>query len=414
MKRRDFIKTSAVAAGVAGSFKFLPPLMAGASDPERPSERNGAPPEDNRPAEYLHRVQGDPFLPQPPSPARSYPISPMPLAERVARKIVPQRGFCSIAPGNLVRECLTSGNGAMNIELMGDPYAEQILFHHESLLMPWKRPLEAPAVADILPQVRQMVMNGNHRDAISLAVQRMNEGAIKQNTEPHLTIPAFLMQLDLPKTASVKNYLRTVNFENSEIKVAWTDEHGDWLRQTFASRPDNVVVQWLTAPAGQSVNVRISVLKAAEWSMSTGMTVGSHPARGASKGAEAGDVQHDFGAQSLIYKCRLDPTVDNSGYAGVTRVVRNGGSARMDQDTLVIENDSSVMLLTRIEYFPVYNDELGGSSPVGSRKNHAGLRGPFGTPSQGPVGTITCSVTVLPVPVAPATRPWRFASAGRR
>ena len=60
------------------------------------------------------------------------------------------------------------------------------------------------------------------------------------------------------------------------MKVAWTDEHGDWLRQTFTSRPDNVVVQWLTAPAGQSVNVRISLQKSAEWSMSSGMDWGSH------------------------------------------------------------------------------------------------------------------------------------------
>ena len=216
MKRRDFLKTSAAAVGVVGSLKIAPMLAAAESD----SAKTGAPPADNRPAEYLHRVQGDPFLPKPPAPARSYPISPMPLAERVRRKIVPQRGFCSIAPGDLVSESLTSGNGAMNIELMGDPYAEQILFHHESLLMPWKRPLEAPKVADIFPQVRQMVLDGKDREAMALAVQHMNESPIKQDTEPHLTIPAFLMQLDFPKTASVKNYLRTVNFENGEIKVA--------------------------------------------------------------------------------------------------------------------------------------------------------------------------------------------------
>ena len=144
----------------------------------------------------------------------------MPLAERVRRKIVPQRGFCSIAPGDLVSESLISGNGAMHIELMGDPYAEQILFHHESLLMPWKRPVEAPKVADIFPQVRQMVLEGKHREAMTLALQRMNEGPIKQDTEPHRTIPAFLMQLESPKTAAVKNYLRTVDFESSEMKVA--------------------------------------------------------------------------------------------------------------------------------------------------------------------------------------------------
>ena len=312
---------------------------------------------DNRSAEYLRRAQQDRFLPKPPAPVRSYPISPMPLAERIRRKIVPQRGFCSIAPGNLVSESLTSGNGAMNIELMGDPYSEQILFHHESLLMPWKRPLEAPKVADIFPQVRQMVLDGRHREAMTLALQHMNEGLIKQDTEPHRTIPAFLMQLDFPKTSSVKNYLRTINFENSEIKVTWTDERGDWLRQTLASRPDNVVVQWLTAPTGQSVNVRISLQKSAQWNMCSGVTWGSHPKWGATKGVEAGDVRQDFNEQWLVYRCILDPSVDNSGYAGVTRVVGNGGSARMDQDTLVIENASSVMLITRIEYFPDTSDD---------------------------------------------------------
>jgi hypothetical protein len=265
----------------------------------------------------------------------------------------------------------------MNIELMGDPYTEQILFHHESLLMPWKRPLEAPKVASILPQVRQMVMDGKNREAMDLAVQHMNESSIKQDTEPHLTIPAFLMQLDFPKTKLVRDYLRTVNFESSEIKVHWTDEHGDWLRQAFTSRPDNVVVQRLTAPAGQSVNVRISLQKSSEWSMRSGMDWGSHRGISAAdpdlaafvqlaadqrklspKGVEAGKVWQDINEQRLIYKCILDPSVDNSGYAGVVRVVRDGGSSRMKGGTLVIENASSVMLFTRVEYFPDYREDL--------------------------------------------------------
>ncbi len=356
MKRRDFLKTSAVAAGLAGSIESLRPLAANASSAPI-SGPSKATPGDNRQAEYLRRVQQDRFLPKPPTFARTYSVSPMPLAERVKRNIVPPRGFCSIAPGDLVSESLISGNGPTNIELMGDPYAEQILFHHESLLMPWKRPLEAPKVADIFPPVRQMVLEGRHREAMELAVQHMNESPIKQNTEPHRTIPAFRMQLDVPKTTSVKDYLRTVNFENSEIKVAWTDERGDWIRQTVASRPDNVVAQWLTAPKGQSVSVRISLQKSGEWTMTSGVSWGNRPAHGAYKGPEAGEVQLDFNPQRLVYKCRLDPSVDNSGYAGVTRVVCSGGSAKMDQDTLVIENASSVLLLTRIEYYPDYSDD---------------------------------------------------------
>ena len=299
----------------------------------------------------------------------------MPLAERVRRGIVPQRGFCSIAPAEWVSESLTSGNGAMTIELMGDPYAEQILFRHESLLMPWKRPIEAPQVADIFPQVRQMVLAGKEREAIALALERMNESAIKQDTQPHLTVPAFLMRLDLPATESVRDYLRTVDFETGEATVRWTDEHGDWVRQTFTSRPDAVVAQRLMAPPGQTAHLRISLQRSAEWSMVSGMDWGSHPGIGdiapdweafapasrpkapAPKGVEAGDVRQDLNEQRLIYKCVLDPSVDNSGYAGVVRVVRNGGTTRIDGDALVVENASSVMLLTRIEYFPDVSDD---------------------------------------------------------
>ena len=368
MKRRDFLKTSAAAAGLVATLPIESSLAV--AENNAPA---GLPLNDNRPAEYLQRVRGDRFLPKAPT-ARSYSISPMPLAERVNRHIVPQHGFCSIAPGELVNESLISGNGAMTIELMGEPYAEQILFHHESLLMPWKRPVEAPNAADIFPQVRQLILAGKDREAMTLALEHMNKGAIKQDTEPHLTVPAFLMQLDFPKTASVANYLRTVDFESSELKIHWTDERGDWVRQTFTSRPDNVVVQWLTAPAGQSVSVRISLKKSAAWSMVSGMDWGSHlginalaPDRAAfapsptapnpPKGVEANDVHQYLNEQQLIYKCTLDPSVDNSGYAGVTRVVREGGSAHLDGETLVIENAAHVMLLTRIEHFPDYSED---------------------------------------------------------
>ncbi len=350
MKRRDFLAKSTVAAGLAGSANLLPPLGAApTTPPELPAAQ-----EETRSAGYLRRARQDRFLPRPPAirelkGANDVSVSPMPLAERLNRKIVPRRGFCSIAPGKTVSEGVTSGNGAMSIEATCDPYSEQILFRHESLMLPYKRPYEAPKVADIFPQVRQMVLEGKYREAVEFAFQKMEEGPIKRNTWPHPTIPAFLMRLEIPKTTSVNNYLRTVDFESSELKVHWMDERGDWVRRTFTSRPDNVVVQLLTAPKGQSVNARLLLEKSAG-----GMRGGLGRAP---SGSGPSDVQRDFTEQRLIYKCRLDPSVDNSGYAGVVRVVRAGGSARMENDTLVIENASSVMLLTRIEWFADYTED---------------------------------------------------------
>jgi alpha-L-fucosidase 2 len=356
MGRRDFIKKGAIAAIVASSLKLSLPSTASGMSPQESSEITshvsppaGATQEGILSADYLYRTQADKFLPKPPvfAEAKLTPdvrVSPMSLAERLKRNIVPQHGFCSLVPGKTTSEGITSGNGAMHIELTGDPYSEQVLFHHESLLMPWKRPFEAPKVADIFPQVRQMVMDGKYQEAVEFAFKEMEKGPIKPNTWPHPTIPAFLMRLDFPKTASVKNYLRTVNFENSEANIYWNDEYGDWLRRTFTSRPDNIVVQWLTAPKGQSVNVRISLQSSGRGMRLVGNSSGKS------------EVQQDYNEQRLIYKCRLDPSVDNSGYAGVVRVVRNDGSARMDNDTLVIENAASVMLLTRIEWFADYSE----------------------------------------------------------
>ena len=301
----------------------------------------------------------------------------MPLSDRLRRGIVPRQGFCSTIPGTTVSEGLTSGNGHMYIEVMCDPYSEQILFHHESLLVPWKRPFEAPKAAEVFPQVRQMVLDGKYQEAIELAFKEMNKGPIKQNTGPHPTVPAFLMRLDLPKTASVKDYLRTVDFESSEVKVHWSDERGDWLRQAFTSRPDDVVVQLLTAPHGQQVNARIAIQKYSRGRRPGGLFGGN---------IGESEVHTDFNEERLIYKCRLDPSADNSGYAGVVRVVRNGGSARMDGDTLVVENASSVLLLTRIEWFADYSEDKGRSSAAGRRTVESGLPRAPGAAPQGPVG----------------------------
>ena len=358
MKRRDFLKTSTAAAlALAGSQQVLQASTAGepgqSVSPQLsgpPAAKAGLVSDQGLSVSHIGATPEGVFPPKPPVFAASrlspeVKVSPMPLSDRLRRRIVPRQGFCSAIPGAAVSEGLTAGNGAMVIEVMCDPYSEQILFHHESLLMPWKRPFEAPRAADIFPQVRQMVLDGKYKEAIEFAFKEMDKSPVKANTWPHPTVPAFTMHFDLPKTASVKDYLRTVNFESSEVNVYWSDERGEWLRQTFTSRPDNVVVQRLAAPKGQSVNTRIAVEKPAARMRMFGGAGGTS------------EVQHDFNEQRLIYKCRLDPSVDSSGYAGVVRVVRNGGSARMDGDTLVIENASSVMLLTRIEWFADFSED---------------------------------------------------------
>ncbi len=367
MKRRDFLKKSTVAVGLVSTPELLSPLTANESNSPKPLQTSdqislsaGAAQKDNRSSEYLGRIQKNEFLPKPPKlteTSAGIKISPMPLEKRIEQKIVPQRGFCSILPGG---DNLISGNGAVNIEISGNPYYEQIPFSHESLFVPRRRPYEAQKIAEILPQVRQMLLDGKYHEAAKFAYDEWNKSSATQPRGGLGGSPSISMRLEFPKTESVKDYLRTVDFESTEIKIHWTDEHGQWVRRVFTSRPDNVVVQWLTAPKGQSVNVRITISTGGGGArgmggMRTGARMGA--GMGTRGGGGQSNVQTDFNEKRQIVKGRLDPTVNNSGYAGVNRVVCEGGSTKMDGDTLVVENASSVMLLTRIEYFPEYNEE---------------------------------------------------------
>jgi len=341
MKRREFIRTSAVAAGLAGSLKVIPTTVA--AEPEPPKQPKPRA-EENLSADYLDRVRSDPLLPKSPV-SLDAAIPPMALGERVRRKVVPRRGYCSLTPAS---GSLISGNGAMNIELECDPFNERISFRHEMLYAPRRRPSEAPKVAEFFPQIRQLLLDGKYHEAAALGYQKWHESLSPTGGMRFGGGAGFTMRIELPKSAPVKDYLRTVDFESTEVKVRWSDEHGEWLRETFASRPDNLVVQRFSAPAGQRLNVRVSM------SAGGGGRGESGGARGGG-GSQSGG-QMDLNEQRLIYKGRLDPSANNRGYAGVTRVVREGGSARVEENTLVIENASGVMLLTRIDYFPEFSE----------------------------------------------------------
>jgi alpha-L-fucosidase 2 len=358
MKRRKFLRKSAVAAGlvsIPGSFLPLTACKETSQKSSRISGSSGAKQEETRSAGYLRRAQSDPFLSKPPEYVNRT-ISPMPLEERIRRKIVPQRGFCSLAPGG---DALISGNGSINIEVSGNPYTEQIPFSHESLFAPRRKSSETSKIASVFPKVRQMMLDGKYHEAILLAYNEWQKNPVTRGMGG-FGGGRFSMLVELPESASVSNYLRTVDFESTEVKVHWTDEHGDWTRRIFTSRPDNVVVQRLTAPDGQLVNVRIRMSEGAGGrGIRGGQDFAGIRSRAGTQGASGGssNTQTDFNEQRLIIKGRLDPSVDNRGYANITRVVLDGGSAYMDGDTLVVDNALSVMLLTRIEYLPDYSED---------------------------------------------------------
>src|ERR1035438_1451638 len=127
----------------------------------------------------------------------------------------------------------------MYVEVYGNPLAEQIVFHHERLVAPWKgEPMQAPKIASVLPEVRRLILDGQHRKANELALATASQGPTKPLTSNLAEHPAFTLRIDTPEQHAVHDYLRTIDFESGEVKVRWADSAHD-ERRGDAIGPEN-------------------------------------------------------------------------------------------------------------------------------------------------------------------------------
>ncbi len=289
---------------------------------------------------------------KPPVPIRAVAaqelVTPMPLAERIRRHAVPLRGMCSILPARRPVDGLLSGNGKMYVEVYGDPLSEHVVFHQERLVKAWMgKPLEAPKIADILPEVRKLILQGKYREGLEMSLNAAADAGTPPGVENLPEHPAFDMRIQMPEERAVTDYLRTIDFESGEVKVHWKDQYGDWDRRTFVSRPDNAVVQNLSAPQGHPLELRIR--------LDTSSAVGDRgwPHNDELKRFYDPEVRfdRDFNARRLILKGYYITDDGNDGYASVTRVVPEGGTARVEDGALVVQGARSLLLITRIEWF---------------------------------------------------------------
>jgi alpha-L-fucosidase 2 len=288
-------------------------------------------------------------------------ISPMPVAERRRLHVVPLRGTCSTIPAQSAEDGLFSGNGNMNISVFGDPFAEQVQFNDEDIVQPWKmgKPLEAPKIAWVLPEVRKLMLQGEYRKALEISMDAAEKAGPPQGTGYPHEHPAFVLRINSPGRHAVTNYLRTLDFESGETRVTWTDPAGTWERHSFVSRPDNVVAQMIAAPQGSTLNLDIQydtsmVLPTRRRQVTATPTVPrpyQQHAISSEPGASAIRFSKHFRQGDLLLEGRYVVDSGNPGYVGVTRVLASGGTLSAENDTLHVRGAHSLLLLTRIEVY---------------------------------------------------------------
>jgi len=220
-----------------------------------------------------------------------------------------------------------SGNGKMGIMVFGNPLHETVIYNDRgfNLAKNGDRSFAQVSAADI-ETIREDCATGNFAAANALAVSSAHyQGGGEGNRHP-----GYEMQISIPEDGPVTNYSRTCTFRTGEIDVQWTDNRGAWERKSFVSRPDNVTVQYLTAPTHGKITCSIALDGDARMGFPSDMKFDATAAPGL-----------------LNIRAKYSPNPFNAGYEGVTRVVTSGGTQTVDGGVLHIVNADSVIMLTR-------------------------------------------------------------------
>ncbi|GAB3828555.1 glycoside hydrolase N-terminal domain-containing protein [Dactylosporangium cerinum] len=234
---------------------------------------------------------------------------------------------------------LLAGNGKQGIIVFGNPRNETVVFNDKRFFMARSeaRPHRTfnTVSADNINRIRDQLIAGQYQSANQLAADVQGYGGGGEGSKH----PGFKMTMQMPDAGTVRNYVRSTDYANGVVSVKWTDDKGNWQRDSFVSRTDGITVQNLPAPSGQRLNVTLGL------SVDAGMNL-------TNKGVTFTNTSN---VNFLNLRAKYPNGSYNAGYEGVTRILTDG-TKTMSGTNVVVANATYVTLLSLTQrYNGTYN-----------------------------------------------------------
>lgn len=187
-----------------------------------------------------------------------------------------------------------------------------------------------------LPDVRKLIFEGHYKEAEKLA----NQMILTKKSHGQMFQPVGNLRLRFPGHENYTDYYRELDISRAVSKTSYKTGGVTYIRETFASLPDRVIVMQLTAskPGSLTFNVAYS-------SQHRNPTIRSTPSRELTL---AGITSDHEGVKGMVR------------FKGITRIKLNGGSLSATDSSLVVQGATSVTLLVSIATnFNSYQDLSG-------------------------------------------------------
>ncbi|HZJ82672.1 MAG TPA: glycoside hydrolase N-terminal domain-containing protein [Clostridia bacterium] len=275
----------------------------------------------------------------------------MPIEKRKA--ILPERNVCSIKPSEDHADSISTGNGFQRIDILGDPYNDELAFFQEALYAPqWSKTPEPADLTGVMPEVRRLLLEGKLEEAGDLVHQAQMDagfGPLMNKWNDNIVPPtslrlhkAFWLQIKQMEAGDTKNYLRWLDMMTGKVTIEWENDKGAFSRELLAAYKDDVVVQRLTAPKGE-LTADISICLP---DYSKGSEVFGHVFN-----TEHCSYELDLSEELITLKWAYNPEYGQKGYVSVIRLIRKGGKAEgIDKGIGVSEADSLIVLSKTVKF----------------------------------------------------------------
>lgn len=296
----------------------------------------------------------------------------MPLQKRAG--IVGRHVVASGKPASFRRDALITGNGRQQLLIFGKPHDEILILCHEDLyITSWKVPPTAPNCADVLDEVRRLLLDGKYEEASYCAMYSSCAKGISDKHKAARPHEAFAMMLKQPVSGYARDYLRSVNLRNAVVTVQWTDDTGIWKRDSLVPRAgDNIALTRITAPKGIAVQARISIInafgdtaldgivpKAAEIAKAEIDWESVPVDKTAKLDAPLGypDVKVNLQEDAILLTGTYEAKYEKGGYSAAILVKSDGADMRVEKNELVVSSCGTVTLLMKAAPFPVQSPD---------------------------------------------------------
>jgi alpha-L-fucosidase 2 len=226
-------------------------------------------------------------------------------------------------PAKVWTEALPLGNGRLGAMVFGGVSQEHLQLNESTVWAGGPYDPNNPGALKAIPEARKLVFEGKYKEATDL----LNSEAMSKPLKQLPYQPVGDLMMDFGAGGDVSQYRRELNLDTATQRTRFSVDGTTYMREVFASHPDQVIVVRLVADKPGKISFTAS-FKSPQKRIRTEASKDLLLLSGTSGNAEGIEGKVNFNARA--------------------RVIPEGGSSHANDDRVVVENANAVTILISI------------------------------------------------------------------